>query len=191
MKINKLRKKSFRDAYVKAQLTHGIAHQIRDMRGERGWSQAELASKLGLKTQSAVARMESASYGKLSINTLLKLSSVFDVALSVRFQSFSRFLIEREDLRKESLRADSFDNDILITNYGCTGTNETVLHLQTATEVWMDLLNGDHKNLYVSMLEPSNSAQTKNLTTIISIVGQSSVTLPTIKIKEYVCQNQR
>lgn len=108
-KINRLKKKGFRDAFVRSHLTHGLAHQIRTLRVQRGWTQAELAEKLGLKRQSAVARMEDPSYGRLSVATLLKLSSIFDVALSVRFINYGKFLIEREDVSPTALSAESFD----------------------------------------------------------------------------------
>lgn len=108
-KINRLKKKGFRDAFVRSQLSHGLAHQIRALRLQRGWTQSELAEKLGLKTQSAIARMEDPSYGRLSIATLLKLSSIFDVALSVRFASYGKFLLEREDVSPAALTAESFD----------------------------------------------------------------------------------
>ncbi|MGR8980558.1 MAG: helix-turn-helix domain-containing protein [Gammaproteobacteria bacterium] len=110
--INRLKSKEFRDAFVKAHLTQGLAYQIRDLRIQRGWTQKELAEKLGLKGQSAVARMEDPSYGKLSLATLIKLSSIFDVALSVRFQSYGKFMIEREDLSHKALQAESFENEI-------------------------------------------------------------------------------
>ena len=110
--INRLKSKEFRDAFVKAHLTQGLAYQIRDLRIQRGWTQKELAEKLGLKGQSAVARMEDPSYGKLSLATLIKLSGIFDVALSVRFQSYGKFLMEREDLSQKALQAESFENEI-------------------------------------------------------------------------------
>jgi transcriptional regulator with XRE-family HTH domain len=107
--INRLKKKEFRDAFVRSHLTHGLAHQIRELRIQRGWTQKELAEKLEIKGQSAVARMEDPGYGKLSIATLIKLSSVFDVALSIRFQSYGKFLIEREDISPAALSAESFE----------------------------------------------------------------------------------
>lgn len=111
-KINRLKRKGFRDAYVRSQLTHGLAYQIQALRSQRGWTQGELAEKLNLKGQSAVARMEDPSYGRLSITTLLKLSSVFDVALSVRFQSYAKFLVEREDVSPSALSVESFEVEI-------------------------------------------------------------------------------
>lgn len=107
--LGRLKKKGFRDAYVRSHLAHGLAHQIRALREQRGWTQIDLAQKLGLRTQSAIARMEDPSYGKLSVATLLKLSSVFDVALSVRFISFGKFLSDREDVSPQSLGAEDFE----------------------------------------------------------------------------------
>lgn len=111
-KIIRLKRKSFRDAFVSSHLTHGLAYQIQALRSQRGWTQGELAQKLKLKGQSAVARMEDPSYGRLSMTTLLKLSSVFDVALSVRFQSYAKFLVEREDVSPSALSVESFEVEI-------------------------------------------------------------------------------
>ena len=110
--INRLKKKEFRDAFVRSHLTHGLAHQIRELRIQRAWTQKELSEKMGLKGQSAVARMEDPSYGKLSITTLIKLSSIFDVALTVQFQSYSKFLLEREDLSPAALSAENFESEM-------------------------------------------------------------------------------
>ena len=111
--IKRLTKKGFRDAYVRSHLSHGLAHQIRALRLQRNWTQVELAQKLELKTQSAVARIEDPSYGRLSIATLLKLSSVFDVALSVRFISYGKFVLEREDVSPAAISAESFEEEML------------------------------------------------------------------------------
>lgn len=110
--LSKLRQKPYRDAYVKAHVSQGLAHQIAAMRQQRGWSQQDLAEKLSLKSQSAVARMEDPGYGKLSIATLLKLASVFDVALSIRFQPYSRFVRERQDVSAAALEVKPFDQEV-------------------------------------------------------------------------------
>ena len=161
--INRLKKKEFRDAFVRSHLTQGLAYQIRDLRIQRGWTQKELAEKLGLKGQSAVARIEDPSYGKLSIATLIKLSSVFDVALSVRFQSYGKFLMEREDLSSAALSVESFESEIpkiiesmdRITRYSNTvitshfkDTYPTAINLPSQTANYKKMLNntrtGEH-----------------------------------------------
>lgn len=107
----KLRKKAYRSAYSRHKVVQGLAFQIKELRIERGLTQAKLASLLGLKGQSAVARMEDPSYGKMSIQTLLKIANVLDITLLVKFLPYSKFLIETEDVRPESLRAPSFDDE--------------------------------------------------------------------------------
>lgn len=154
--INRLKKKEFRDAFVRSHLTQGLAYQIRDLRIQRGWTQKELAEKLGLKRQSAVARIEDPSYGKLSIATLIKLSSVFDVALSVRFQSYGKFLMEREDLSPAALSAESFESEMpkiiesmdRITRYSNTvitsklkDTYPTAINFSSQTANYKKMLN--------------------------------------------------
>jgi ribosome-binding protein aMBF1 (putative translation factor) len=37
--------KSARDAYVRAEVSTFLAHQVRALRNQRGWSQKELAEK--------------------------------------------------------------------------------------------------------------------------------------------------
>jgi transcriptional regulator with XRE-family HTH domain len=82
-----------RHAYLEAELTTGLAHQIRAIRNQRGWSQGALAKRLGT-TQAAVSRLEDPSYGRYSLSTLIDLAKVFDVGMQVRFTSFITMLQE-------------------------------------------------------------------------------------------------
>ena len=61
--FEKLKKKTYRDAYVAENARTGIAYQIRAMREQRSMQQGSLASKLG-KPQSVVSRLENPDYGK-------------------------------------------------------------------------------------------------------------------------------
>jgi transcriptional regulator with XRE-family HTH domain len=105
-------KKAFRDAFVRANVEHGIAHQVRTLRTDRDWSQRKLAGLIGVKGQSAVARLEDPSYGRYSMATLLKLAQAFDVALLVKFVPYSRLLKEVENLSPEALSAASFESEL-------------------------------------------------------------------------------
>ena len=80
-----------RDAYVQAEVATALAHQIRTIRLQRGWSQAELAQRMGTR-QHAVSRLEDPSYGRYSLQTLFQLSRAFDTGLQVRFVSFVTML---------------------------------------------------------------------------------------------------
>lgn len=107
----RLESKRARDAYVAAELINGIASQIRVLRQQRGWSQKELAEKLGT-TQGVVSRLEDPSYGRFSIKTLLELGSIFDVSILARFLPFSQAIPATWDTRREALEADAFDEDV-------------------------------------------------------------------------------
>ena len=73
---------SARHAYVEAEVITGLAHQIRAIRMQRGWSQGDLAKLLGT-TQTAVSRLEDPSYGRYSLKTLMDLAKVFDAGMQL------------------------------------------------------------------------------------------------------------
>jgi transcriptional regulator with XRE-family HTH domain len=97
-----------RQAYVEAEVASGLAHQIRALRTQRGWTQKDLADKLGT-TQAAISRLEDPSYGRPSIKTLLDVGAAFDIALQVRFVSFVRLLQETRSVSREQLEVEPFE----------------------------------------------------------------------------------
>jgi transcriptional regulator with XRE-family HTH domain len=107
-KVEKLRSKEYRDAYIATLARATIAYQIRELREQAGLTQSELAAILG-KPQSVVSRLENTHYGKMTVQTLLDLASAFDVALDVRFCSFRDFLDRNTDKSSVALRVPSFD----------------------------------------------------------------------------------
>jgi transcriptional regulator with XRE-family HTH domain len=106
--IDKLSKKTYREAYVADQVRTGIAYQIRALREQRSWNQGKFSEELD-KPQSVTSRLENPDYGKLSLKTLLEVASTFDVALLVRFVSFPEFLRQNQDVSAEALQVSSFD----------------------------------------------------------------------------------
>ena len=62
-----------------------LAERIRDTRKKTGLSQKELATLIGT-TQSAIARLESGEYERLSISTLLKVSLALNCRLRVELE---------------------------------------------------------------------------------------------------------
>lgn len=84
---------SARRAYVQAEVVSALSLQIRSIRLDRGWTQGDLAKKLGT-TQAAISRLEDASYGRATLKTLLELAAVFDSGLEVRFTSLLTMLNE-------------------------------------------------------------------------------------------------
>src|SRR6266446_2667407 len=83
--------KDFRHKWLTRDVSESISSQIRAMRYSRGWSQQELAERLGTR-QSVIVRYERPDYDGYSIDTLLKIANIFDVALIVRFVSWPEFL---------------------------------------------------------------------------------------------------
>lgn len=112
--VGKLQDKEYRDAYMRATVTHGLAHQIRVNRELRNLSQQSLAAKCGGKTtQVVISRLEDPSYGKFTLNSVLKIASALDVALVVRLVPYSKFLLETADKSVMGLCAKSFSEDNL------------------------------------------------------------------------------
>ncbi len=105
-----IKNKAAREQFVESELVNGIAHQIRVLRNQRGWSQSELADKLSTK-QNVVSRLEDPSYGRYSIKTLLELAAVFDVAFTARFVSFEQLIKNNWDTAETNYAVDSFADD--------------------------------------------------------------------------------
>lgn len=107
----KLQKKSYRNAYMAEHVRRGIAYQIRALREQRGWNQAVFSKELD-KPQSVVSRLEDPSYGKVTVQTLLEVANVCDVALQVRFVAYSSFLKNSRDVSSESMKVPSFNAEL-------------------------------------------------------------------------------
>jgi transcriptional regulator with XRE-family HTH domain len=106
----KLQRRAYRHAYLAEHVRRGIAYQIRALRDQRGWKQGELSKRLD-KSQSVVCRLEDPNYGKVTVQTLLEVASVFDVALEVRFVPYSTFLLNTRDVSSSAMHVASFDDE--------------------------------------------------------------------------------
>lgn len=118
--VSKLTNKEYRDIFVSEQINTGLAFQIRAMREQRGWTQAELGDKAGM-AQSRVSIMEDANYSRFSLTTLKRLASAFDVALTVRFEPFSKLVDHFVDLDSSSLNVPGFDHDAFAAEIPLSG----------------------------------------------------------------------
>lgn len=139
--LNRLRNKEFRDAYGAEHVKTSVPLQIRTLRDSREWTQARLAQEAGT-TQTVISRLEDPNYGNLSINSLLKLASAFDVALLVKFVPFSRLLREFRDVSPESVAAASFENDTnVLEEWGTAESIEPLVSRGTAANVLLHLVD--------------------------------------------------
>jgi transcriptional regulator with XRE-family HTH domain len=105
-----------RDAYVRAEVTTALAHQIRAIRLQRGLSQHELAKKIKT-TQTAISRLENPSYGRISLKTLLDLSFAFDTGLDVRFVSLVSMIKNTFIPKIGSREVFSFDDECSLVEF--------------------------------------------------------------------------
>jgi HTH-type transcriptional regulator/antitoxin HipB len=104
------RNKAYRHAFVNEFHDAAIAAQIKALREQRRWTQAELADRAGMK-QSRISVMENVNYSSWSLNTLRKLARAFDVCVSIGFRSFGKTVLEIELFGPESLEVASFSDD--------------------------------------------------------------------------------
>lgn len=111
--IDRLKDKTYRDAYVDENISTGIATQIKTMRESCGWTQQELGARLGM-AQETISQLEDPNYGRLTMRTLKRLASAFDVALFVRFVPFSSLVDMLVNLSQEDLAVPSFEKDVLV-----------------------------------------------------------------------------
>lgn len=110
--IEDLKDKEYRDAFATEHIDTGVPFQIRALREQKGreWTQKELGIRAGM-AQETISRIEDPNYGKLTLKTLKRLASAFDVALMVRFVSFGELVGWELSLTSDSLEVLSFDND--------------------------------------------------------------------------------
>lgn len=102
--------KAYREAFVGSQAKRTIPFQVRALRQQRGWSQAELAERAAV-TQGVISRVEDPDYGNLTLNTIVRVAAGFDCAFVGRFIPFSELVHWYDTLSEGSIRVPSFADD--------------------------------------------------------------------------------
>ena len=64
-----------------------------------------------------IARVEDINYGNLSLNTLLKIASAFDIGLLVKFVPYSRLVREFEDTSIAAVNVPAFSDDVSVLEH--------------------------------------------------------------------------
>lgn len=105
--LKSLRDPEYRREFA-ADIGTGIAFQIRRLREDRQWTQAELAERTD-KRQETISLWENPDYGNYSLSTLKELAGAFDLALMVRFAPFSELINWTVNLTPERLAPPPFD----------------------------------------------------------------------------------
>jgi len=99
-----------RYAYADSVTNAFISAQIKALREDRQFSQAELAALIGTK-QSGVSRLEKADYSSWKIETLRKLARAFHVRLWVSFEAFGSLPDDLGGFDHEYLAPPKFEDD--------------------------------------------------------------------------------
>jgi transcriptional regulator with XRE-family HTH domain len=106
----KLKNKEYRDSFAAEYIYSRIPLKIRAMRERRRLSQQELGRLAGVK-QEWISKLEDPNYGRLTLSTLLRVASAFDVGLNVDFVPFSEIFERSTHLSDEDFDVASFDEE--------------------------------------------------------------------------------
>ncbi len=109
--VGELRDREYRSQYVASQISVGLPFQIRALRKARAWTQKKLAEAAGM-AQPRITEIERPGGRKLNIDTLLRLSEAFDVALEVRFVPFGQFIDWNEDFDPNHYDVPTFETEL-------------------------------------------------------------------------------
>ncbi len=104
--IKEFEDKEYAHAYMDSHLIDRISTQIYQLRLQRGWTQQQLSIKSGI-AQERISLLESGDFTSITMKTLRKLSEAFDVALTIKFESFADAVIDFVSLSVEKLQVDS------------------------------------------------------------------------------------
>ena len=96
------RSKKYREEFVAAAARRAIPFQIRALMRAKGISQQDLAERAGL-TQGVISRAANPTYGKLTLNTIIRVAAGLDVAFVGRFIPFSKLVGDFEGLSEKEL----------------------------------------------------------------------------------------
>ncbi len=103
--------KDYRQAFVEESIRVRLTAQIRAMRDKENWDYKRFAEELK-KKPSWVYRLEDPNAPPPTIPTLLEVAAAFDIAVDVRFCSYSALLDDVTSLTPESFRVSSFSEEL-------------------------------------------------------------------------------
>lgn len=100
----------YRYAYAASFLNTKLAAQIKTIRQQRGMTQAEIASEMGIK-QPGYARFEDVNHSVWKTDTLWDIARALGVRVNISFDTFGSLIDEKEHFDKDHLERPSFSDD--------------------------------------------------------------------------------
>lgn len=116
IKIENLKKAGYRRSYLKYSLREAVSDQVRIIRESNNLTQAELAAAAGT-TQSVVSRLENPDSANVNVSSLLKVADAFDVALSIEFCGFRKYIRYLQRVRSDVTEVRKFSEEIESGSY--------------------------------------------------------------------------
>lgn len=96
----KLKDKGYFHRFFRGRTQDEVASQIKELREKRGLKQKELAKRC--KThQSAISRLEQATYSRWNINTLWSLAKALDARVRIIIEPMEDIIRQYEELERE------------------------------------------------------------------------------------------
>ncbi|SPE37337.1 hypothetical protein SBA3_2630007 [Candidatus Sulfopaludibacter sp. SbA3] len=105
-----LRQPEFSEGYAESFLDSFIATQLKVLREQNGWSQVQLAEKMG-KKQTVISRSENINYSSWNISTLKQYARAFRLRLRVSFETYGSLIAEVADFSRDSLQRSPRESD--------------------------------------------------------------------------------
>jgi transcriptional regulator with XRE-family HTH domain len=123
--------KDYRHTYANGLVDSKLATQLKVLREQRGWTQAQLAEKCGMQ-QARISVLEDVNYASWSISTLRRIGKAFDLWLDVEWKEFGELPRTWQNMSRETLERESFDDDPVF--HEVESSSASVHTIRTVTE---------------------------------------------------------
>ena len=97
---DKLKDRGYRHRFFRGHAQDEVASRIKELREFRKLRQTDLAERCDMK-QSAVSRIEQASYSRWNIDTLWRIAEALDVRMRITFEPMENVIQKYEEWEKD------------------------------------------------------------------------------------------